>query len=97
MLLEEEKQKIQEAYESILLNEANEEVQFGKALEKLFGVKIKSINVKKNIQIKFKGQIDQEEMENFSKIDAFEDFVNKKLKNAIIDWGNYNSINIKEL
>lgn len=97
-MLSEEKQKIQEAYENMLINEANEEVQFGKAIEKLFGVKIKNINVKKNIEIRFKGQIDQEDMDNFSKIDAFEEFVNKKLKNnAIIDWKNLNSVKIEEL
>lgn len=92
-----EKEKLQEAYEAVMLNEANEEIQLARALEKIFGVKVKNVDVKKTITIQFRPMIDNEEMENFSKIDAFEDIVKKKLKRAIVNWDNLTSIKIEEL
>jgi hypothetical protein len=96
-----EKEKLQEAYEAVMLNEANEETQIAKALEKIFGVKVQKVEVRREIEIRFRPLIDQEEFENFDKIDAFEEFVEKKLKkkgiSPFVEWKGLTYVTIKEI
>lgn len=95
------KEKLQEAYEAVMLNEANDETQVAKALEKVFGVKVQKVEVRREIEIRFRPMIDQEDFDNFDKIDAFEEFVEKKLKkkgmSVFVDWKGLTYIKIKEI
>ncbi len=96
-----DKEKLLEAYESVLLNEATEEDQVSKALEKIFGVKVAKVEVRRKIDIQWRGGIiDQDSPEFFDKIDAFEAVVAKKLKKqgirTFVNW-NLTNLEIKEI
>lgn len=80
-----EKEKIQEAYETSILNESAEN-QVSQAITKVFSVKVKKIELKKKIVFHLSDFVDEGDMDNFSKMDAVTDFIKKKYKDAIIDW-----------
>lgn len=95
--------KVQEAYRKVILedkeqqlNEANEEIQLARAFEKIFGVKVKKVDVKKTIEIHHKGLVDADEFENYQKVNDFEELVNKKFKNVKIDWEHLTYVKIEE-
>lgn len=80
-----EKEKIQEAYVDSILNESSE-MQVKKAIEKVFPVKVKKTDIKRKIVFHLSDFIDDEEMENFAKIDAVTDFIKKKYKGSIVSF-----------
>lgn len=96
-----EKEKLQEAYAEVMLNEASDETQIAKTLEKIFGVKVNKVEVRRKITIGFRPLIDQEDFDSFDKIDAFEDFVEKKLKkrgiSPFVNWKGLTYIEIEEI
>lgn len=76
-------QKIHEAYLSIV---EGSEVQVAKAIEKLFGVKVKKTEVKCKTILKLSGYVDEAEMDNWQKIDALTKFIKSKYKDAIVEF-----------
>ena len=76
---------IQEAYENSILNESSE-MAIKKAIEKVFPTKVKKVDVKRKLTLHLSSFVDDEDMENFSKIDAVEDFIKKKIKGSIVKW-----------
>jgi hypothetical protein len=90
-----EKEKIQEAYMVSVVNESAD-IQVKKAIEKVFSVKVKKIDVKKKFIIHLSDFIDNEDFDNFGKIDAIDNFIKKKYKDSIIEWKG-RTIEIEEL
>jgi len=90
-----EKEKIQEAYENSIINESSE-TQVKSAVEKLFSIKVKKIEVKRKIIFHLSDFIDDEDMDNFSKIDAIEDLIKKKYKDSIVKFKT-RTIEVEEL
>lgn len=80
-----EREKIQEAYETSILSESAER-QVSQAITKLFDVKVKKIDVKKKLVFHLSDFVDNEEFDNFDKIDAVDAFIKKKFKDAIVEW-----------
>lgn len=88
---------IQEAYTSVILNEANEDKYILQIFKKIFPeIKIGNFEVTRKFSFRLRDYIDEDEIENWSRIDAFTDLVKKKLKNATVEF-NGNSIEIEEL
>jgi hypothetical protein len=79
------KQRIQEAYERTILNESAER-QIATAISKTFPVKVKKIEEKKKVIFHLSDFIDEEDFDNFNKIDAVDEFIKKKYKDAIVEW-----------
>ena len=90
-----EKERIQEAYEDSIINESSE-MQIKNAIEKVFSVKVKKIDVKRKIIFQLSDFVDNEDFDSFSKIDAVEDFIKKKIKNSIVEFKG-RTIEIEEL
>jgi len=90
-----EKEKIQEAYVDSIINESSE-MQVKKAIEKVFPVKVKKVDIKKKLIFHLSDFIDDEELENFSKIDAIEDLIKKKYKDSIVKFKG-RTIEVEEL
>ena len=81
-----EKEKIQEAYVNSILSESNER-QVSQIISKVFpNVKFKKVDVKRKLIFHLSDFVDNEEFDNFSKIDAVDDFIKKKYKDAIVEW-----------
>lgn len=80
-----EKEKIQEAYVNSVLSESTER-QVSQAISKIFPVKVKKVEMKKKVVFHLSDFVDEEEFDNFDKIDAVTDFIKKKYKDAIVDW-----------
>lgn len=77
--------KIQEAYEGSIINESSEN-QVKKAIEKVFPVKVKKTDVRRKIIFHLSDFVDDEDMNNFSKIDAITDLIKKKYKGSIVNF-----------
>lgn len=90
-----EKEKIQEAYENSIINESSE-TQIKSAIEKLFSIKVKKIEIKRKIIFHLSDFVDDEDMDNFSKIDAIEDMIKKKYKDSIVKFKT-RTIEVEEL
>ena len=91
-----EKEKIQEAYETTVLSESSER-QVSQIISKVFpNVKVKKVDVKRKLIFHLSDFVDNEELDNFSKIDAVDDFIKKKYKDAIVNWKG-RTIEIEEL
>ncbi len=90
-----EDEKIQKAYEDTILSESSE-TQVKSAIEKLFPVKVKKIEVKRKLIFHLSDFIDDEDMDNFSKIDAIEDLIKKKYKDSIVKFKT-RTIEVEEL
>jgi hypothetical protein len=90
-----EKERIQEAYEDSILNESSE-MQIKKAIEQVFPVKVKVIDVKRKIIFKLSDFVDDGDFDNFSKIDAIQDFIKKKFRDSIVQFKG-RTIEIEEL
>ena len=90
-----EKEKIQEAYENSIINESSE-TQIKSAIEKLFSVKVKKIEIKRKLIFHLSDFVDDEDMDNFSKIDAIEDLIKKKYKDSIVKFKT-RTIEVEEL
>lgn len=88
--------KIQEAYNQILLNEANEENIIKKAIEKVFDVRVKKIEEKRKFTFYLSDFIDNGDFDNLSKVDAVEEVIEKKIKNPLIEWKG-RTIEVEEL
>ena len=80
-----EKEKIQEAYVNSILSESVER-QVSKAISKVFPVKVKKVEMKKKVVFHLSDFVDEEDFDNFDKIDAVTDFIKKKYKDAIVDF-----------
>ena len=80
-----EKEKIQEAYEDSILSESSD-MAIKKAIEKVFPVKVKKMETKRKIIFHLSDFVDNEDFDSFSKIDAVEDFIKKKIKNSIVEF-----------
>jgi hypothetical protein len=81
-----EKEKIQEAYVNSILSESSER-QVSQIISKVFpNVKVKKVDVKRKLIFHLSDFVDNEEFDNFSKIDAVDDFIKKKYKDAIVEW-----------
>ena len=91
-----EKEKIQEAYENSILNESAER-QVSKAIPKVWpNVKVKKVETKKKIIFHLSDFIDDTDFDNFGKIDAVNDFIKKRYKDAIVNWKG-RTIEVEEL
>lgn len=90
-----EKEKIQEAYVNSILSESAER-QVSQAISKIFPVKVKKVDVKKKLIFHLSDFVDEEDFDNFDKIDAVTDFIKKKYKDAIVEWKG-RTIEVKEL
>ena len=90
-----EKEKIQKAYEDSVLNESSE-IQVKTAIEKIFPVKVKKVDVKRKIVFELSSFIDNEDFDNIGKMDAIEEFIKKKFKNSIVSFNGY-TIEVEEL
>lgn len=90
-----EKEKIQEAYENSILNE-NSEMAVKSSIEKLFSVKVNKIDIKKKIIFNLSDFVDDEDFDNFKKIDTIEKFIKSKYKNSIVNFKG-RTIEIEEL
>lgn len=86
---------IQEAYEDSILNESSE-MQVKKAIEKVFPVKVRKTDVKKKVIFHLSDFVDEEDFDNFGKIDAVTDFIKKKYKGSIVDFKG-RTIEVEEL
>lgn len=75
--------KIQEAYLSIV---ESSDRQVSQAIEKLFGIKVKNTEEKRKITFHLSNYLDDENMDNWSKIDALEKFIKSKYKGAIVEF-----------
>jgi len=80
-----EKEKIQEAYVNSILSESVER-QVSQAISKVFPVKVKKVEMKKKVVFHLSDFVDEEDFDNFDKIDAVTDFIKKKYKDAIVDF-----------
>lgn len=80
-----EDERIQRAYEDSILNESADR-QVAAAIEKVFAVKVKKIEEKKKMIFHLSDFVDNEDFDNFGKIDAVEKFIKKKYKDAIVEW-----------
>ena len=91
-----DKEKIQEAYERTILSESSER-QVSQAISKVFpNVKVKKVDVKRKLIFHLSDFVDNEDFDNFSKIDAVDNFIKKKYKDAIIEWKG-RTIEVEEL
>jgi hypothetical protein len=91
-----EKEKIQVAYEDSIINESSE-MAIKKAVEKVFPeTKVKKVETKRKLILHLSNFIDEEDFDSFSKIDAVDDFIKKKIKNSIVTWKG-RTIEIEEL
>jgi len=91
-----EKQKIQEAYVNSILSESSEK-QVSQAISKVFpDVKVKKVDVKRKIIFHLSDFVDEEDFDNFSKIDAIQDFIKKKYKGSIVEFKG-RTIEVEEL
>lgn len=90
-----EKERIQEAYENSILNESSES-QVSQTISKIFNVKVKKIDMKRKIIFHLSDFVDEEDFDNFDKIDAVTDFIKKKYKDAIVNWKG-RTIEVEEL
>ena len=80
-----EKERIQEAYENSILNESAES-QVSQVISKVFPVKVKKVEMKRKIVFHLSDFVDEENFDNFDKIDTITNFIKKKYKDAIVDW-----------
>ena len=80
-----EKEKIQEAYVNSILSESVER-QVSQAISKVFPVKVRNVEMKKKVIFHLSDFVDEEDFDNFDKIDAVTDFIKKKYKDAIVDF-----------
>ena len=80
-----EKEKIQEAYVNSVLSESTES-QVSQAISKVFPVKVRKVEMKKKVVFHLSDFVDEEDFDNFDKIDAVTDFIKKKYKDAIVDF-----------
>ena len=81
-----EREKIQRAYVDSILNESSEKL-VSQAISKVFPtVKVKKVEMKRKIVFHLSDFVDEEELDNFSKIDAINEFIKKKYKDAIVNW-----------
>ena len=81
-----EREKIQRAYVDSILNESSEKL-VSQAISKVFpAVKVKKVEMKRKIVFHLSDFVDEEELDNFSKIDAINEFIKKKYKDAIVNW-----------
>ena len=87
--------KIQEAYVDSIINESSE-TQVKKAIEKVFSVKVRKVDVKKKLIFHLSDFVDDEDMDNFGKIDAIEDLIKKKYKDSIVKFKG-RTIEVEEL
>jgi len=76
---------IQEAYQDSILNESSE-MAVKKAIEKVFPVKVKKVDVKRKIIFHLSDFVDEEDFDSFGKIDAVTDFIKKKYKGSIVNF-----------
>jgi len=90
-----EDERIQKAYEDSILNESAER-QIATAISKVFPVKVKKIEEKKKVIFHLSSFVDQEDFDNFNKIDAVDELIKKKFKDAIVEWKGY-TIEVTEL
>ena len=91
-----EKEKIQEAYENTVLSESTER-QVSQAITKVFpNVKVNKVEVKRKLIFHLSNFVDEQEFDNFNKIDAIDDFIKKKYKDAITKWKG-RTIEVEEL
>ena len=90
-----ENEKIQKIYENSIINESSE-IQVRKAIEIVLPVKVKKIDVKKKIIFQLSDYVDEQDFENFPKIDALDKFIKKKYKDSIVEWKG-RTIEIEEL
>ena len=90
-----EKERIQEAYENSILNESTE-TQVSQAISKVFSVKVKKIDIKRRLIFHLSDFIDEEDFDNFNKIDNIEKFIKKKYKDAIVKFKG-RTIEVEEL
>ena len=80
-----EKEKIQEAYVNSILSESVER-QVSQAISKVFPVKVRNVEMKKKVIFHLSDFVDEEDFDNFDKIDAVTDFIKMKYKDAIVDF-----------
>ena len=90
-----DKEKIQEAYVNSIINESSE-MAVKKAIEKVFPVKVKKMEVKKKIIFHLSDFVDDANFDNFGKIDAIQNFIKKKYKDSIVNFKG-RTIEIEEL
>ena len=91
-----ENEKIQEAYLNSVLSESTEK-QVSQIISRVFPtVKVKKIEMKRKIVFHLSDFIDDEELNNFSNIDAINEFIKKKYKDAIVNWKG-RTIEVEEL
>lgn len=91
-----ENEKIQEAYINSILSESTEK-QVSQIISRVFPtVKVKKIEMKRKIVFHLSDFIDDEELNNFSNIDAINEFIKKKYKDAIVNWKG-RTIEVEEL
>jgi len=91
-----EKERIQEAYETTVLSESSER-QVSQIISKVFPtVKVKKVDVKRKLIFHLSDFVDNREFDNFPKIDAVDDFIKKKYKDAIVNWKG-RTIEVEEL
>jgi hypothetical protein len=91
-----ENEKIQEAYINSILSESTEK-QVSQIISRVFPtVKVKKVEVKRKIVFHLSDFIDDEELNNFSNIDAINEFIKKKYKDAIVNWKG-RTIEVEEL
>ena len=91
-----ENQKIHEAYVNSILSESSEK-QVSSAIAKVFpNVKVKKVDVKRRIIFHLSDFVDEEDFDNFSKIDAIQDFIKKKYKGSIVKFKG-RTIEVEEL
>lgn len=91
-----EKQKIQEAYVNSILSESSES-QVSSAIAKVFpNIKVKKVDVKRRIIFHLSDFVDEEDFDNFSKIDTIQDFIKKKYKGSIVKFKG-RTIEVEEL
>jgi len=96
-----EKEKIQEAYVNSILNESTEKM-VASAIDRVFAskpgsiAKVKKVDVKRKIIFHLSDFVDEEDFDNFSKIDAIQDFIKKKYKGSIVEFKG-RTIEVEEL
>jgi hypothetical protein len=90
-----EKERILEAYVNSILSESSEN-QVSKAISKVFPVKVKKIEMKRKIIFHLSDFVDEENFDNFDKIDSVTNFIKKKYKDAIVNFKG-RTIEVEEL
>lgn len=56
------------------------------AIEKTFPVKVRNVETKRKVIFHLSDFIDDENFDNFSKIDVVEDFIKRNYKNSIVSF-----------